>query len=165
MVLAVHAGCVGEMGVLTTQFPGLSVHMGYEILDGAIYFYRQYIGGVGGGGEHDTVEQVLHRHDFALLQAGHHIAGAGGDILHPGRAGGDHGRGRELTVLNGFQHQKGGHDLGSAGGIGLLIGPLVVQYLVVIGIQQYRVGAKQVRLLQGSGWGGEQSQYHGEQQK
>ena len=167
VLLVVDAGGVGEVGALTAQLPGLSVHVGHEVVHRAVRRRGQHIGRVTVGLQQHAVQQLLHRQLLPHLEVGHHIALPRRDVLEAGLADGDHGGGGEPPLLDGLHHQQGGHDLGGAGGVGLLIGVLGVQHLPVVGVQQHRVGAEQVELVLLLGGGGQhqQGEEHGAQQQ
>ena len=91
MLFIVYAGGVGKVGALAAQLPGLAVHVVHKGLDGAVHRHGQHVGRIGGGGEKQAVQQLLHRQLLPQLEVGDDIAAAGGNPLHPGLAGGEHG--------------------------------------------------------------------------
>ena len=124
VVFVVDAHRVGKVGVLAAQLGGLPVHMVHKVLDGAVHSHSQHVAGVGVGGDKRQVEQLLHSEHLSQLEIGVDVGL--GDSLHPGFPGGDGGVQGELAILDGLQHQQGGHNFGNAGGIGLFGGPHIV---------------------------------------
>ena len=74
---------------------------------------------------------------------------------------GDHRLQGQLARLDRLQHQKAGHQLGGAGGVGPLAGLHIVEDVAVVGVQEDGVGAEQVQVLLGGGNRQEQGQHHG----
>ena len=144
----VEAVDIDKVGPLAAQLLGPLVHVLHKGRLIPVHRLRQDLGRLVGRGEQQAVQQLLHRQHLSRLDIG------GGAPFRDlgGRGGGrDGGIRSELPLLDGLQHQQGGHYLGDAGWIGLLIGPLLVQDLIVIGVQQNGVGAVQRRFLQGGG--------------
>ena len=160
VVLVVEAVGVGEVGALAAQLPGFPVHVGHKLLHAAVHRLGQSLGRVVGGGEEEAVEQFLHRQLFPGFQVGAGLVREG----FPGGqlADGDHGVLCQLARLQGLHHQQGGHHLGDAGGVGIVVGVHIVQYLAVVGVHQHRVAALELRCLQGGGGQAQDGQDHGD---
>ncbi len=116
---------VAEMGALTAQVLGLLVHPRHEGVDRPVDGLRQHVAALVGGGEHDAVEQLLHRQLLARLDA--HVAAVGRDGGDGGFGGGEDGVHGQLALVDGLQHQKTGEDLCYAGGVELLVDVLRVE--------------------------------------
>ena len=110
---------VGKPGVLALQRRRLVVHLLHKGLNGAAHRLRQDIAPLVGGGEHDAVEQLLHRQLLPHLDAGG--AAVGGDGGHRRLRGGEHRVHGNHLAVNGLQHQQAGHNLRQAGGVEPLV--------------------------------------------
>jgi hypothetical protein len=162
----VDAHRIGEAGALTAQLGGFPVHVVHKVLNRPVHRHGQDVAGVGIGGQKGHVQQLLHGEHLAQLDAA--IDVGVGHILHTGFPGGDGGAQGQLAVLDGLQHQQGGHDLGDAGGVGLFVGFHIIEDLAVVGVQQDGVGTEQVQVLlirNRGGGGGGQRQRQSEQKE
>ena len=158
----VEAVDIDKVGPLASQLLGPLIHVLHKGRLVPVHRLRQDLGRLVGRGEQQAVQQLLHRQHLPCLDIG-----GGAPLRDPGRGGGgrDGGIRNKLPLLDGLQHQQRGHHLGDAGGVGFLIGPLLIQDLVVIGVQQDGVGAVQRRLLQGGGrYRQEQGRQHRQRQ-
>ena len=103
------------MGVRAPQVRRLLVHHLHKGLHGAGHRLGQDVAPLVGRGEHDAVEEAVHRQLLPGLDAGAAaVGGHGGDRR---LRGGEDGFPGELTAVHRLQHQQAGHDLGQAGGV------------------------------------------------
>ena len=143
---------IDEVGVFAAQGLGPGVHLSHKGGHGTGDGLGQDLAGLVGGDHHHAVQQVLHRHDLAGLDA--RGAAVTGESLQGGGGGGDGLVHVQLSLVNGLQGQKAGHDLGQAGGVELLMLVFGVDDGAGVGVHQQRGLALDVRLLQGGGPGG-----------
>ena len=124
------------MRILAAQLVGFLIHQLHEGIDGAGHGFGQNVGRFVGGYHHQAVQQVLH----ADLLAGHDTGGTA-VLVKAGHGGGGcryyllHG---QLPLAHRFQRQKGGHDLGQAGRIHLVVCVLIQQHQTAGFIHQQR---------------------------
>ena len=125
---------VGKVGARHAQLLGSLVHAIHKGGDVPADGHGQDVGRLVGRGDQQAVEQVLHRDDLPGLEVGG--GGVIGDVSQGGRVHSDFGGQVQLTPAHGLQSEQGGHDLGDAGGVALLVGVLVVEDLVRVQVDE-----------------------------
>ena len=159
MVGVVQAVGVDKVGARHAQLLGPLVHAlhkgGGVPADG----HSQDVGCLVGRGNQQAVEQVLHRDDLPGLEVGG--GGVIGDVSQGGCVHSDFGGQIQLTPAHGLQGEQGGHDLGDAGGVALLIGVLVVEDLVRVQVDEQgglgiHCDGRHALIVDGACQGGEQ---------
>ena len=137
MVIIMQAVGIGKMRACAAQLLGPAVHLLHESIHIAADHDGHDIGGVIGGRQHDTVEQVFDRDLLAGCQINRgrfrirdRIQGFlldRNDLVHG-----------QFSSVNGFESQQGRHDLGRRCRIALFIRVLLIQDLAAVGIDQDR---------------------------
>ncbi len=145
---------IGEVGPLTAQLLRPLIHVVHKGLHAPVHRNGQDLGHLVARGEEQAVQVLLQGVGISHLNFG---GGAALGHLQGLRRGGDGGVQGQLPRVHRLQHQQGGHHLGDAGGVHLVIGPLVIEHLVIGGIDEDGVAAGEARVLhRGGGHGQEQ---------
>ena len=148
---------VDKVGVRTPQGRGLLVHLLHKAVNGAGHRLGQDVAPLVGRGEHDAVEEAVHRQLLPHLDAG--VAAVRGDGGDRRLRGGEHRLPGQLAAVDGLQHQKAGHDLGQAGGIEPLVDVPGVEDLLRVRVNEQGCLGGNLPVthvvLRGQGGGGE----------
>ena len=122
--------------------------MVHKCLHAPVHRNGQDLGHLVARGEEQTVQILLQGVGIPHLNFG---GGAVLRHLQGLRRGSDGGVQGQLSRVHRLQHQQGGHHLGDAGGVHLVIGPLVIEHLIVGGVDEDGVAAGETRVLHRSG--------------
>ena len=145
----------GEVGAGAAQLRRAGVHLPDEVQHAAAHIVGDDAGGVVGAGHQQGIQQVDAAHRLTDAQARGHAVGVL-DVLELLGHGGGHGH-FAVQVLAALQQQQGGHHLGQAGHILLLVGVLGQDGLAGVGVEQiHRLGL--AGRLDGHGVGGQPRQ-------
>ncbi|MPN02420.1 hypothetical protein SDC9_149636 [bioreactor metagenome] len=110
---------IGKVGILAAKLLGFGVHGIHKSVHTAADRLGQHIAGLVGGNHQHALEETLHRHGLAHLNAGG--AAVGGKAVQRGGGGGELLVQRQLSLIHRLQRQQRGHDLRQAGGIQLIM--------------------------------------------
>ena len=155
------AGGVGEVGVLAAQLLGALVHVGHEGIHRAVQRLAQHVARLVGGDDQHTVQQLLHRQGLAL----HDVGGAAvlRQALQGGGGGGDALIHPQVAPVEGLEDQQGGHDLGGAGDVQLVVDVLFIEDGIGADVHQQGGLGPDGRVFQPVGGDGEGGQQNGQQ--